>query len=180
MAREYGDGVPAPAAGPASELVDVVDDDDRVTATVTRARMRAERLQHRVVFILVRRSHGDLLVHQRSAEKDIWPSAWDIAVGGVVTSGDRWDAAAARELAEEVGVGGADLTFARAGRYADDEVAELARVYTATWDGPVVFTDGEVVAAEWLAPSEVRARLADPALAFCPDSVAFAGDLIGT
>jgi hypothetical protein len=29
-------------------------------------------------------------------------------------------------------------------------------------------------------PSEVKARLADPAFSFCPDSVALAGDLIET
>ncbi|MEN9507404.1 MAG: hypothetical protein RI958_3330, partial [Actinomycetota bacterium] len=39
------------AAG--SELVDVVDDDDRVVGTVTRAEMRAGRLMHRAVFIAV-------------------------------------------------------------------------------------------------------------------------------
>jgi isopentenyldiphosphate isomerase len=170
--------MPASAAGPASELVDVVDDHDRVTATVTRACMRAERLQHRAVFILVRRPDGRLLVHRRSPAKDIWPSAWDIAVGGVVGSGEAWEDAAARELAEEVGIGDARPVFVRAGHYADPEVAELARVYSVTWDGPVVFTDGEIVAAEWLAPAAVRARLADPAFSFCPDSVALAGDLI--
>ena len=160
------------------ELVDVVDDDDCVTATVTRARMRAERLQHRVVFILVRRSDGRVLVHRRSPLKDIWPSAFDIAVGGVVASGETWDAAAARELAEEVGIDSVRPAFARAARYADPDVVELARVYTVTWDGPVVFTDREVVAAEWLAPAEVRARLADPAFRFCPDSVALVRDLV--
>jgi isopentenyldiphosphate isomerase len=170
--------MPASAAGPASELVDVVDDDDRVTATVTRDRMRAERLQHRVVFVLVRRSDGRVLVHQRSAAKDIWPSAWDIAVGGVVTSGEAWEAAAARELAEEVGISIIRPAFVRAGRYEDPDVAELARVYEVTWDGPIVFTDGEVVAAEWLPPAEVTARLKDPAFVFCPDSVVLAGDLI--
>ncbi len=164
--------------GPAAEVVDVVDDDDRVVATVTRARVRAERLQHRTVFIVVRRADGRLLVHQRSAAKDIWPSAWDIAVGGVVAAGEAWDVAAARELAEEVGIDGVPPTFVRSGRYADADVAELARIYTVTWDGPITFADGEVVAAEWLTPVEVAARLADASYVFCPDSVALAGDLI--
>src|SRR5688572_13930057 len=97
LSRPYCDGMTASTGGPAAELVDVVDDDDRVVATITRARVRAERLQHRTVFIVVRRTDGRLLVHQRSAAKDIWPSAWDIAVGGVVAAGEAWDVAAARE-----------------------------------------------------------------------------------
>ena len=158
------------------ELVDIVDDDDRVVATVTRAEMRAGRLRHRGVFLVVRRSDGRVLVHQRSPTKDIWPSVWDVAVGGVVTAGEEWEAAAARELAEEVGIEGAPLTLARVGRYADADVDEMARVYTVTWDGPVRFADGEVVAAEWLTPAEVDERMGR--LPFCPDSLALAGDLL--
>ncbi|HEY8093711.1 MAG TPA: NUDIX domain-containing protein [Acidimicrobiales bacterium] len=161
----------------AAELVDVVDEEDRVVGTVTRARVRADRLLHRGVFIVVRRSGGDVLVHQRSADKDVWPSAWDIAVGGVVAAGEGWDEAAARELAEEVGIRGVVPRFARSGRYSDDEVDEVARVYALTWDGPIAFLDGEVVAAEWITPAELDARIA--AHPFCPDSLALARDLIG-
>ena len=160
----------------ATELVDVVDDDDQVVAVVTRAEMRARRLQHRCVFIVVRRTDGRVLVHQRSAEKDIWPSAWDIAPGGVVASGEAWDAAAARELEEEVGIVGATLHLVRAARYGDDDVLELARVYRVTWDGPIAFNDGEVVGAAWLTPAELAAFVA--AERFCPDSLALAGDLV--
>jgi len=117
-----------------------------------------------------------VLVHQRSSVKDIWPSAWDVAVGGVVTAGEAWDAAAARELAEVVGIAGTPLTLARVGRYADADVDEVARVYTVTWDGPVRFVDGEVVAAEWLTPAEIDQRRAR--LPFCPDSVALVSDLL--
>ena len=97
-------------------------------------------------------------------------------MGGVVTSGEAWDAAAARELAEEVGIEGAPLALAGVGRYVDADVDEVARVYRVTWDGPVRFVDGEVVAAEWLTPAEIDERRAR--LPFCPDSVALAGDLL--
>jgi len=179
-----GTGAPEPVeeVGPelvepvGPELVDIVDDDDRVVATVTRAEMRAGRLRHRCVFLVVRRPDGRVLVHQRSPAKDIWPSAWDIAVGGVVTAGEAWDAAAARELAEEVGIEAAELVLARTGRYDDADVDEVARVYTVTWDGPVRFVDGEVVAAEWVTPADLGERTAR--LPFCPDSLALAGDLL--
>ena len=80
--------------GSATEMVDVVDDNDRVVATVTRAQMRAERLQHRAVSIAVMSSHGQLLVHRRADTKDVWPGMWDLAAGGVVSAGEHYDAAA--------------------------------------------------------------------------------------
>jgi len=86
--------------GSETELVDIVDDDDRVVATVTRAQMRAGRLQHRAVSIAVMSSDRRLLVHRRSDDKDLWPSMWDMAAGGVVAAGESYDAAAHRELAE--------------------------------------------------------------------------------
>jgi isopentenyldiphosphate isomerase len=169
--------VSAASGRPGDELVDVVDEDDRVVATVARGQMRARRLRHRCVFIVVRRSDGRLLVHQRSAAKDLWPSAWDVAVGGVVAAGEAWDDAAARELAEEVGIDGVVPRFVRAGGYSDADVDELARVYTVTWDGPIRFVDGEVVAAAWLGPDELATwRASRP---FCPDSLVLAGDLLG-
>ena len=53
-----------------TELVDIVDDDDHVIATVTRAEMRAGRLQHRAVSIAVMGSDRLLLVHRRADNKD--------------------------------------------------------------------------------------------------------------
>jgi isopentenyldiphosphate isomerase len=175
MAHGRQDGVTAGSQA-ARELVDVVDDGDRIVATVTRAEMRARRLKHRCVFIVVRRSDGHLLVHQRSAEKDLLPSAWDVAVGGVVGCGEGWDEAAARELAEEVGIDGPPLRFRRATRYQDELVDEVVRVYDLTWDGPIAFDDGEVVAAVWLDEAELTVRRARDL--FCPDSLAVAGDLL--
>jgi isopentenyldiphosphate isomerase len=162
--------------GEQSELVDVVDDDDRVVAVVTRAEMRTRHLQHRCVFVVVRRSDGRLLVHQRSPTKDIWPSAWDIGAGGVVTSGEAWEVAAERELAEELGIVGAELRFVRAARYADDELTELARIYTTIWDGPIAFVDGEVTAAVWLTPDELAGL--QRVEQFCPDTLALTRDLL--
>ena len=49
-------------------------------------------------------SSGAVLAHQRASWKDIWPSRWDLAFGGVCAVGEPWDDAASRELAEEAGI----------------------------------------------------------------------------
>jgi isopentenyldiphosphate isomerase len=153
-----------------TELVDVVDEDDVVVTTVERAVMRAGRLRHRAVFILVTASDGRLLVHRRSAAKDLWPGRWDIAVGGVVAAGESYDEAARRELAEEIGIEVSALDGLGPGRYADADVDLVARCYRVVHDGPVRFADGEVVEARWIDETTLAALLADAP--FVPDSLA--------
>lgn len=160
----------------AEELVDEVDELDRPLRVVTRALVRAERLRHRCVFVVVRSSAGAVLVHRRADWKDLWPSRWDVAVGGVVGAGEAWEAAAARELAEEVGVEGCDLVELGRGTYDDAEVAEVARTYQVVSDGPFTFADGEVAEVAWVEPGSLAAWVADRAMV--PDSVALVLPLV--
>ncbi|MBI2705552.1 MAG: NUDIX domain-containing protein [Actinobacteria bacterium] len=163
---------------PGGELVDVVDEHGAVVAQATRAEVRAGRLRHRCVFVLVLSLDGErLLVHQRADWKDVWPSRWDIAFGGVLLAGETFAAGAARELAEEVGVSGTPLELVGDGRYDDGAVSELAGVYRARSDGPFSFPDGEVVATEWVALDAIDEWRAGRLL--CPDSVALALPLVG-
>ncbi len=155
---------------PGSELVDVVDPDDHVLRTVTRAEMRARRLRHRAVFIAVVGSDGRLLIHQRSFAKDLWPGRWDLAVGGVVASGESYAIAAVRELAEEVGVAGVAPVEIGGGRYEDGDVALVGRCFRVVADGPFTFADGEVIRAEWVALDDLDTLIEERS--FLPDSVA--------
>lgn len=150
----------------ASELVDIVDAADRVIGTTTRADMRARRLRHRAAYILVLNGAGELFVHQRSPDKDVFPGYWDCAVGGVVGAGESYDDCARRELAEEVGISGVtpEPLFAFTwGDYVN------GYVYRVTWDGPLVLQAEEIVRGEWLPLATVRARMASEP--FCPDGI---------
>lgn len=130
--------------------------------------MRRDRLRHRCTFVVVRSTSGEVLIHRRSDHKDLWPGRWDLSCGGVVGSGESWDAAAARELAEELGIVGVELRELLRGTYADGEVDEVARAWEVVHDGPFEFTDGEVVEARFVSIEELGRRLdVDP---FVPDS----------
>lgn len=157
-------------------MVDVVDEDDRVIDTVTRAEVRATRLLHRAVFIGVRHPDGRFLVHQRSPHKDLWPSMWDFVVGGVVAAGESYDEAAIRELAEEIGVRDLPLEPLGRARFRNDEVALLAACYRVDCAGPFTFDDGEVVAVEWIEPHALPACIASRE--FVPDSLALMRTLV--
>ena len=155
--------------GSETELVDIVDDDDRVIATVTRKEMRAGRLQHRAVSIAVMGSDRRLLVHRRADDKDIWPGMWDMAAGGVVSAGETYEEAAHRELKEELGVAVADFYHLGEGRFVDESVALIGRGYLAVHDGPFTFTDGEIAEVRWVNADQLDVLLATER--FVPDNV---------
>jgi 8-oxo-dGTP pyrophosphatase MutT (NUDIX family) len=78
--------------------------------------------------------------------------------------------AAVRELAEELGVTGADLRPLGLSIYEDDATRCVEHCYETTWDGPVRHADGEVVWGAWMTLAELDAHLADPGWAFVPDT----------
>jgi isopentenyldiphosphate isomerase len=138
------------------ELVEVVDPDERVVAVVSRAEMRRRNLTHRATYVMVFDSHDAVLAHQRAPWKDIWPSRWDLAFGGVCAVGESWLDAASRELAEEAGIGVPLIEVATVA-FESDETRVIGRLYEATHNGPFTFADGEVVDHCWVAAAQVDA-----------------------
>jgi isopentenyldiphosphate isomerase len=147
-----------------------VDVDDTVIAQTSRREMRVQSLRHRAVYIAVLNAAGQLLAHQRSFTKDVAPGYWDIAVGGVVGAGESYDDAAVRELAEEIGVTGVALHPIGGGRYDDAMFKIVGQCYTVTSDGPFQFSDGEVIATQWISHGELGHFLRTKQV--CGDSVA--------
>lgn len=142
----------------AYELVEWLDDDGGVIDVVPRSRMRAENLLHRSVAIIVQSTDGRLLVHQRSATKDLRPSWWDISAGGVVSAGEGVGDAAVRELVEELGIdvtaACADLAWLATDRFDGVDSREVCDLFHVVHDGPFTFADGEVTQALFVTPTE--------------------------
>lgn len=103
--REDG-AMPEESTLSADEVVDVVDEHDRVVGRATRAEAYARRLRHRCAFVLVRDGEDRIFVHRRTADKLVFPSRYDMFVGGTVGAGESYDEAAHREAEEELGVDG--------------------------------------------------------------------------
>ncbi|MFJ9710565.1 NUDIX hydrolase [Streptomyces sp. NPDC101234] len=90
----------------ADEILDIVDENDQVTGQAPRGEAYARGLRHRCVFIEARDAAGRLFVHRRTATKLVFPSLYDMFVGGVVGTGESYEDAALREAEEELGVSG--------------------------------------------------------------------------
>jgi isopentenyldiphosphate isomerase len=153
----------------ADDLVDVVDEFDRVERVTTREWMRRDNLRHRGVGIAVLDSEDRLLIHRRADDKDVWPGFWDMAAGGVLASGESYLDGARRELSEELGIVDTPLRFVGEQRFEDESVRVITHCFIARHDGDIAFNDGEVAEARWITAEEF-ADLVD-VLTWCPDSL---------
>nr|BFD88322.1 hypothetical protein StreXyl84_77230 [Streptomyces sp. Xyl84] len=87
------------------ELVERVDDHDRVSGVVVGRRQAIrEGWLHRVAVTVCRDERGRILVHRRSGQLSRFPGLCEAVVGGAVDVGESYEQAAARELAEELGI----------------------------------------------------------------------------
>ncbi len=153
-----------------AELVDLVDEDDRVLEVVTRHEMRARgaTVRHRACYVAVVTTAGALVVHRRAGWKDVYPGWWDVCFGGVVGAGEAWEEAARRELLEEAGLD-AEVELLAVDSWSASDVALNARVYLARSDGPFTCPDGEVVEVATVSLTDLDGWLAGHDV--CPDSV---------
>ncbi len=140
----------ADATDPGSELVDLIDANDRVIGTATRREVRTRNLLHRGVGIICFNGRGEVHVHRRTETKDVFPGMYDMFVGGVVASGESYDGAARREIAEELGISGPRPERLFAHLYEGDRNRSLIQVYRVVWDGPIVHQEEEIAWGAWI------------------------------
>lgn len=158
---------PPPAAQVAQrddEIFDVVNDHDEVIGQATRGEVHARRLFHRAVHVLVFGADGRLFLQQRSRLKDTSPGLWNSSCSGHLDAGEDYDAAAVRELREEIGLAVTpDTRLERLVKLAPCRETgwEFAWIYRAHGDGPFTLHPAEVEAGAWLTPAEVTCALAD-------------------
>jgi isopentenyldiphosphate isomerase len=175
--RLQGPGKPAPSRNAtyndatmnaADELVDVIDDAGQTIDVVTRQEMRRRRLPHRSTAVLVFNHAGQLFIHLRTATKDVFPSHWDVAVGGVLAAGENYETGARREVREELSVD-AELEELFPFRYEDPATIVRAHAFRLVHDGPFRLQAEEIVRGEFVAVPEVLERARHEP--FCADGI---------
>ncbi len=145
--------------GGGEEMTDLVDEDDRVIGRAPRSEVRRRNLLHRGVGVLCRNSAGDVYVHRRTDSKDVFPGMYDAFAGGMVASGESYEAAARRELAEELGVVGVELRPLVKQRYRGPDLQTWNTVFEVVWDGPIVHQASEIAWGAFVPVRELRRKL---------------------
>ncbi|MBT1096190.1 MAG: NUDIX domain-containing protein [Nonomuraea sp.] len=147
----------------ADEILDIVDEQDRVIGRSPRGEAYAKGLRHRCVFIEARDAEGRLFVHRRTPTKLVFPSRYDMFVGGVVGAGESYDEAALREAEEELGVNGLPRPTLLFKFLYDNGAGQTwwSAVYEVRCELPVDPQVEEVAWYDFLPEAEVERRLTD-------------------
>ncbi len=160
VARWYEGRTEADAGQKASEVFDVVDENDEVTGQRTRGEVHRLGLRHRAVHVLMFNRRGEVFLQQRSHLKDVSPLAWDSSAAGHLDSGESYAEAAVREIREELGVETAAserVAKIPAGPETDHEFVELHVIRN---DGAVRWPPEEVRTGQWFPPALVTEWIA--------------------
>ena len=139
------------------QTVEIVDMDNRVTAHVPRPLMRRDYLLHRAVKVLIYNDRGEIFVHRRTSTKDVFPGMHDLFVGGVVESGESYDAAAVRILATEVGITAKVPEFAVSHLHVGARSRAWIHIYRLLWTGPMEYHPDHIEWSGWVPESELTA-----------------------
>ncbi|SRR6266516_1430479 len=135
---------------------DIVNEEDVIIGQATKEDVAAHNLICRVCFIMLVNSRGELLLHQRSANKRAYPLYWSGAAAGHVISGESYQDAAQREMKEEIGVE-ADLEFI--GKFFSKDDREMVGVFLGYYDGPIEIEPMEVEQVDYFSPERLEQEM---------------------
>ncbi|MEY2494060.1 MAG: rRNA (adenine1518-N6/adenine1519-N6)-dimethyltransferase [Verrucomicrobiota bacterium] len=154
----------------ASERFPVVDEQDRVVGDAPRGEVHGNNLRHRAVHIFIFNGRGELFLQKRSRWKDRHPRLWDSSAAGHVDAGEEYDAAANRELQEELGISAELSRVAKLGATAQTG-QEFIWLYQARHEGPFKLPPAEIEHGEFFPVDVVSAWLKARPADFAPGFV---------
>ncbi|HWH90063.1 MAG TPA: NUDIX hydrolase [Pseudomonas sp.] len=153
-----------------AEQIAWVDEHDNLLGALVRSDLRERGLIGRGTYIMLFNSAGELCVHRRTLSKAIYPGYWDVAAGGMVQADESYAESAARELEEELGVSGVELTAHDHFFFEDVDNRLWCSAFSAVWDGPLKLQPEEVLEARFMPIEQVMQEITQKP--YCPDSLA--------
>jgi isopentenyldiphosphate isomerase len=143
------------------EIFDVVNERDEVIGRAPRREVHARKLWHRAVHVLVFSSRDEVFLQKRSLKKDTAAGLWDSSSSGHLDSGEDYDACAARELHEEIGLANAKPERVFKIDACAETGWEFCWVYRCRSDGPFRLHPDEIETGAWFTPEEISKRVAE-------------------
>jgi isopentenyl-diphosphate delta-isomerase type 1 len=143
-----------------AEVFDLVDTEGNRIGHALRSECHGNPdLLHQAVHVFVVNRAGELFLQKRSQHKDVQPGKWDTSVGGHVDAGEEAEAAARRELDEELGITGSQPGFLYSYLWRSPMESELIRSYRLEHEGPFRLQPDELEDGRFWSLPEIEASL---------------------
>ena len=135
---------------PYEEFIDIVDEQDNVIGKATWEEMMDKKLLHRTSNVIIFNSKGEIYAHKRAQNLRLYPSMFDIKIGGSVRSGESYEDAAKRELLEEAGIKKPKLMeiFRLKSRHRENKVNRC--VFSTVYDKKIILDKSEVAEGKFM------------------------------
>jgi isopentenyl-diphosphate delta-isomerase len=134
---------------------------------------------HGAAHVWILNTKGQILIQRRSPTKENWPNLWDVSVAGHISAGEEPVQAARRETQEELGITldpsefrylftVAEQVALNNGNYVDNEDHHVFLVEKDLQVEDLIFSDGEVAEARFVALRELQTNLTTDPSRFVP------------
>ena len=146
------------------ELLDLVDEQDRVIGAMRRSEVYARGLHNiRVVNLFIKNSKGELWIPRRTAHKRSYPLYLDMSMGGHVEHGETYEETFVRELKEELNIDAAECDARLLGYLTPQahDVHAFMKVWEIQQDQAPRYNPDDFVEYFWLTPVAFFHRLAE-------------------
>lgn len=136
------------------EYLTIVDEDDNVIGKATYDELKAKKFIHRAANVFVFNSKGELFVHKRAENLNLYPGMWDVKFGGLVRADESYEEAALREMNEEAGITGVTLTDLFRQKSRRRENLTNRKIFQCTYNGEITLDKTEVAEGRFVKVEE--------------------------
>lgn len=144
------------------ELVSVVDKEDKVITDKLRS-VLTNQDRWRIASLLIYDDHANVLIAQRSANKELAPLKWEFSVTGTLLAGESYEEAVKREAQEEIQFTPKSIIKLGSFEYASEKGRRWLTVFCAHYNGQTSFTlqKSEVEQSKWVSINELERWIRD-------------------
>ncbi len=141
------------------EFLDIVDENDNVLGSASKAEIYQNKSTHRIVHIFIT-NKDKIILQMQSKHKKFCPLHWCTSAAGHVQAGETWEEAARRELMEEIGV---DVPLEFSGKYVyvkeSTSIKKILGCFKAEYNGSFKPNEFEVDKVESFTIQEIQSMI---------------------
>ncbi|MBS3147345.1 NUDIX domain-containing protein [Candidatus Woesearchaeota archaeon] len=138
-----------------TEFLDVVDENNKVIGEATPQQVYDQRLNHRIVHVLVFNDKGEIFLYQRAPNLAFCPGHWHTSAGGLVQKGEDQEHAAMRILNETLNI---DIPIIKLldGPYDHYKMRKFCTMFRAISKGPFTLNPNLAMQGSWFSIADVK------------------------